>query len=299
MSPLRYPGSKRRFATYIAEVIRLNDLKPKLFVEPFAGGASVSLQLLNDRVVQSIGLGEKDPLLASFWKVVFGDCEPLLQRVRETDVTIEEWVRLKSARARTDLDRAFACLYLNRTSYSGIMRDDAGPIGGYQQASKYAIDCRFPKATLVRRIQQANALKEKVAFVQSGDWLRTIEQAMTYDISPNEVFVYLDPPFFKAGPRLYRHFFTPENHEELYQYLAKLDTPWLLSYDPAEAIVEMYTRNGIEPKHVSLLYSACPNCSGSVAEELIISNVSTLPSEGRLWKTTGEWAGAAASPTRS
>jgi len=259
-------------------------------VEPFAGGASVSLQLLNDRVVQGIALGEKDPLLASFWKIVFGDCEPLLKRVRETDVTIEEWMRLKRDGAKTHLDRAFACLYLNRTSYSGIMRDDAGPIGGYQQTSKYSIDCRFPKATLIRRIQQANALKGKVAFVQSGDWLRTIERAMTYAINPNEVFVYLDPPFYRAGPRLYRHFFKPDDHEELRQYLAKLDIPWLLSYDPAEAIVKMYTKNGIDPKHVSLLYSAGGSRPSGLVEELVISNVEALPNRNRLWKTASEWA---------
>ena len=43
LSPLRYPGSKRRLAVYIAETLRLNGLQPKLFVEPFAGGASVAL----------------------------------------------------------------------------------------------------------------------------------------------------------------------------------------------------------------------------------------------------------------
>src|SRR5262245_46609770 len=39
LSPLRYPGAKRRLSGYMAEVLRLDDLRPKLFVEPFAGGA--------------------------------------------------------------------------------------------------------------------------------------------------------------------------------------------------------------------------------------------------------------------
>jgi hypothetical protein len=43
LSPLRYPGGKRQLAGYIAATIRLNGLRPKLFVEPFAGGASVAL----------------------------------------------------------------------------------------------------------------------------------------------------------------------------------------------------------------------------------------------------------------
>ena len=83
LSPLRYPGGKRRLAGYIAAAIRINGLRPKLFVEPFAGGASVALQLLNDGLVDSIALGEKDPLVASFWKTVFYDHEWLIWRLEE------------------------------------------------------------------------------------------------------------------------------------------------------------------------------------------------------------------------
>src|SRR5438034_2267238 len=58
LSPLRYPGAKRRLSGYIAEVLRLNGLRPKLFVEPFAGGASVALELLNRDLVDQIALAE-------------------------------------------------------------------------------------------------------------------------------------------------------------------------------------------------------------------------------------------------
>lgn len=37
LSPLRYPGGKRRLAGYIAEALALNGLRPKVFVEPFGG----------------------------------------------------------------------------------------------------------------------------------------------------------------------------------------------------------------------------------------------------------------------
>ncbi len=52
LSPMRYPGSKRRLANYIAHTLELSDIEPRLFVEPFAGGASVALQLLNDRAAR-------------------------------------------------------------------------------------------------------------------------------------------------------------------------------------------------------------------------------------------------------
>src|SRR5579883_3060614 len=87
LSPLRYPGAKRRFASYVAETLKLNGIKPKLFVEPFAGGASVALQLLNDGLVETVGLGEIDPLVASFWDCVFYDTEWLIRAVEREPIT--------------------------------------------------------------------------------------------------------------------------------------------------------------------------------------------------------------------
>ncbi len=46
ISPLRYPGGKRKLAPFIADLIAKSNVRPELFVEPFAGGASVSVSLL-------------------------------------------------------------------------------------------------------------------------------------------------------------------------------------------------------------------------------------------------------------
>lgn len=59
ISPLRYPGAKGKLAPYVAEALRLSRLRPKLFVEPFAGGASVSLHVLQAGLAEKIGLGER------------------------------------------------------------------------------------------------------------------------------------------------------------------------------------------------------------------------------------------------
>jgi DNA adenine methylase len=70
-SPLRYPGGKRRLSSYIAEVLRAHDLRPKLFAEAFAGGASVSIAMLENDLVDEIALADRDHLVAAFWRVVF------------------------------------------------------------------------------------------------------------------------------------------------------------------------------------------------------------------------------------
>src|SRR3990172_9047721 len=143
LSPLRYPGAKRRLCGFVSEALKLNGLKPRLLVEPFAGGASVSLQLLNDGIVENVALAERDPLVASFWRVVFFDSEWLIDRVRRVRLTLEQWDHFKNNPGTTDRDRALACLFLNRTSFSGILAPGAGPIGGREQRSAYQLDCRF------------------------------------------------------------------------------------------------------------------------------------------------------------
>ena len=58
-SLLRYSGSKARFAKFIARTLRLNGLRENLFVEPFCGGATVSIALLEESVVAEIALNDE------------------------------------------------------------------------------------------------------------------------------------------------------------------------------------------------------------------------------------------------
>ncbi len=292
VSPLRYPGSKRRLASYISALLSLNDLKPKVFVEPFAGGASVALELLARGQVESIALGEKDGLVASFWKVVFNDTDWLLERVKRMSVTLRQWHHYRRGGFRSERDRARACLFLNRTSFSGILSDTAGPIGGQEQESDYAIDCRFPRDTLVRRITQIAELRDKVAFVHAGDWKTTLEKARELIANPDDLFAYFDPPFYNKADRLYRFFFSKADHKALRNAVARMKSPWLVSYDPAPEIVKLYSEPVIgvsSIQHLDLLYSAAAASAPARAREIVITGVDKMPRESRLWRSSTEW----------
>src|SRR5205085_5357477 len=102
----------------------------------FAGGLSVALQLLNDNLVEKIAVGEKDPLVASFWKIVFRESEWLIDQIKKAPLTVEQWDYYKKNSFKTNRDRALACFFLNRTSFSGIIAPQAGPIGGRNQNSE-------------------------------------------------------------------------------------------------------------------------------------------------------------------
>ena len=288
LSPLRYPGAKRRLAGYLAEVLRINSLRPKLFVEPFAGGASVALQLLNDGLVEAIALGERDPLVASFWKVVFSDAEWLIKKIKTIPITLENWDYFRANSFRSHRERALACIFLNRTNFSGILTRNAGPIGGRSQRSEYKIDCRFTVETIVKRIRQARGLRRRVYFVDNADWKETINKVESLRFEHGDVFYYLDPPFYKKAKRLYEYHFMDEDHVRLHNTLGQVDQPWVLSYDPVKSILGMYSHNGCGPKHIDLLYSAA---AGNLVEarELVITNLTRLPKETRLWRSSTEW----------
>lgn len=284
LSPLRYPGGKRRLMPYVAAALNVNDLEPDLFVEPFAGGASVALELLATGKVRRIGLAERDPYLAAFWSTVFFDSDWLCGLIDEVDVSLVTWKKLKEGSFTSRRDRALACLFLNRTSFNGTLHTRAGPIGGKAQATPYKIDCRFPRERLKRRVRACAALSDRVAFIREADALDVIRDARG-GANGKELFFYLDPPFWAKADRLYRFSFTSSDHRRLSTALRDVPEPYLLSYDPAPEIEALYARHDCLIESVELLYGT----QRTAEEELVIANLERLPRDNRLWRTHHEW----------
>ena len=53
-TPLRYPGGKGKLSYYVKSIIESNNLLDGHYVEPFAGGAGVALELLFHEYVNQI-----------------------------------------------------------------------------------------------------------------------------------------------------------------------------------------------------------------------------------------------------
>ena len=62
-SPLRYPGGKVKLYTFMSNLINENTDNPPVYVEPFAGGAGLALELLFNGVVNRVKINDFDPLL--------------------------------------------------------------------------------------------------------------------------------------------------------------------------------------------------------------------------------------------
>lgn len=289
ISPLRYPGGKRRLVPYVAAALRVNDLQPDLFVEPFAGGASMALELAATGAVRQIGLADRDPWIASFWQTVFEDCDWICRHVECIDVNLATWDRLKRTKAKSRRWQALACLFLNRTSFNGALHPRAGPIGGRVQTGPYDLACRFPRERLVKRLRACEQLAAdgRVAWVRRAPALDVIRDArLQCQREGLQLFAYLDPPFWAKSRELYRYSFADREHGELAQALRWLREPWLLSYDVSPGIQKLYARHDARRANVELLYTATQR---TAYEELVITNLAGLPIDTRLWRTQEEW----------
>jgi DNA adenine methylase len=289
-SPLRYPGAKRQL---IPLFNRLLVARPtRTFVEPFAGGASVGLHVAANGLAERVVLAEADPLVYSFWKTACSDNQWLIDQVATVNVSLKTWEHFKANPGRTRRERALACLFLNRTSFSGILHERAGPIGGRAQSSAYKIDCRFPRDELTRRLRLVGELAKsgRIAAVLSGDYQKTVSQARQR-YGDDGLLLYLDPPFYAKAQTLYRRPFDDAGHRRLAAFVLGCASPWVLSYDHHAAIEDLYSTPLVRlpgeveghrrPTHrlerLTLTYTA--HSRRGSGDEYIVTNLPHLPTE--------------------
>ena len=273
-SPLRYPGAKSALAPVIARVItsaKQSREVPEInmLVEPFAGGASASLRMIGNGIVDRILLADADPLVTAFWQTAADDTDRLIDRMHDEWKTyvrsggnpaVERWDYWRSwipgsgmTPSNRRLAAAMKCLFLNRTTFSGILHGKAGPIGGRAQTSDYPIGCRWNPIALEERLRYIGHLYDtgRLVDVWRKDWRQTLDDVPEHypQLLPSRVVAYLDPPYVEKSSVLYRTSFDPRGgyggdglgvarraddtlHLELAEYLrTKAQFRWLLSYD--------------------------------------------------------------------
>jgi DNA adenine methylase len=113
VSPLRYPGGKAHLAGFLAELLTSQRRRPKVYVEPFAGGAGAALRLLYGEHVDRIVLNDLNPGIAAFWRSVFHHTDELIEHIRTCELTIDAWRQYHAtymSGAPSDIELGFATL---------------------------------------------------------------------------------------------------------------------------------------------------------------------------------------------
>lgn len=239
-SPLRYPGGKALMTQFFAELFRVNNFLNVRYAEPYAGGAGAAINLLLEDAVDEIIINDANIGIYSFWDALIKDSEHFIQKIQDIPVTLEEWYRQKEIFKSSDkpsFELGIATFFLSRTNRSGIIT--GGAIGGIteekQKEATYKIDCRFNKDNLIPKLE-AIAKQRKRITVSNNDALAFLRNLA------NDVFVYLDPPYYIKGKSLYMNHYTENDHRQLARYLQNdADFTWILSYDDVPQIRELYS----------------------------------------------------------
>ena len=275
-SPLRYPGGKAPFAPFIAKVMEKNGLIGGHYLEHYAGGAGVALELLFEGQAGHIHINDADPAIYAFWMAVTSHPEELLALLESTPITMEEWFRwrlvLREASEATIVEKGFATLFLTRTNRSGILK--AGVIGGKNQNGDYKLDARFKKDVVAARIE-AIARHARNISVYCEDSLQLLKRCSEF--LPKQSLIYLDPPYYVKGKGLYRNYYEHDDHVAIAKKLQQksFKRPWVVSYDNAEEICAMYQMS--QSLSYGLNYSAQKRYVGS--EVMFFSREIVVPDE--------------------
>jgi|TARA_Y100001968_G_scaffold333924_1_gene401168 DNA adenine methylase len=279
-TPLRYPGGKGKLSYYVKSIIESNNLLDGHYVEPFAGGAGVALELLFHEYVNQIHINDLDPAVYAFWSACVNKTEELCKLISDTPVTIDTWERQRELLRNEDnsvetLELAFATFFLNRTNRSGILK--AGVIGGRAQAGKWKLDVRFNKEDLIKRIEMIANYRNRINIynLDTVDLLNTLPQTL-----PKNTLVYLDPPYYVKGQGLYRNFYEHKDHVEIKSILDTItEIPWIVSYDNVGQISNIYS--DYRTKVFDLQYTAQTK---RVASEIMIFSDSVSIPDTQLGK---------------
>lgn len=253
-SPLRYPGGKSKIVPLVKEVIKRNNLFDCEYFEPYAGGASVALELLENEYTRKIYINDIDVNIYSFWESIINNTEKFCEKIRNINIDAKEWERQREilffSKEVSIFQRGFAAFYLNRTNRSGILK--GGIIGGKKQDGIWKINARFNKEALIERIVRIAKYKNRIKI----DNLDAIEFLKKYEKNiSNKGIVFLDPPYFIKGKDLYLNFYNTEDHINLKNVLYKMEkAKWILTYDASEEIISIY--NDKELYEYNIDYSA-------------------------------------------
>jgi DNA adenine methylase len=240
-TPLRYPGGKAKLAGYVKRLMKENRLLDGEYVEPYAGGAAIGLELLFHDYVSRIHINDVSKPVYAFWKSVLDQSEELCRLVMKTPLTVAQWDKQKEVlgepKGRSNVELGFATFFLNRTNRSGIL--NGGIIGGRDQTGPWKIDARYNAKELVRRIEAIARLRGQISLTRQ-DALKFLDAGVSR--WPEDTLIYLDPPYYVKGRDLYYDFYEQEDHERVATFVLGhiRHQHWIVSYDNVPEIRKLY-----------------------------------------------------------
>lgn len=284
-SPLRYPGGKAKLAPFMGYIIKKLNLTKGTYIEPFAGGAGIAIELLLSDKVGHIVINDYDKAVASFWRAATDNTDCLIEKMYNTPITIEEWYKQRTILLNSNsmsFELGFATFFLNRTNRSGILK--GGPIGGKNQDGEWRLDARFNKPALEKRLVNIGERRKDIT-VYNQDVSCLIKKYIPR--FGDSSLIYFDPPYYEKGSGLYMNYFNYNDHLRIERDIRNyVKCKWIITYDNVDEIHRIY--DGYKIKTFSLDYCAASRRSAS--ELMIFSDPKMCPTNKMLSKSDIEFS---------
>lgn len=239
--PIKYPGGKRFLVSRLRRLIQ--DVPCTRFVEPFAGGLSVSLGLAPQRAL----LNDLNPHVINFYSWVkkgltidtpMRNDRAFYYRLRE------KFNRLITENRFNSREAAGIFYYLNRTGYNGLVR--------FNKSGLFNVPFGVHKTILYRR-----DFSEYRPLMQG--WELRCGDFCDLTIRDGDL-LYVDPPFDVEFRAYATGSFGWDDQIRLLEWLAELSCPVIISNQATDRIVQLYRKHGYR-----LSYIKAPrmiSCSG-------------------------------------
>jgi len=277
-SPLRYPGGKGKLEPLIELLIVKTGHIGGTYIEPFAGGAAIAIELLLKGTVNRIVINDLDKGIYSFWRAILTETERFINKIDSVPLNMTQWQKEREIcvtnNKKYSFDLGFATFYMNRTNRSGIIK--GGVIGGLEQSGTWKLDARFNRENLIKRILAISERKNDITVYN-----KDIKSFLTKYVQKYEgnTFIYFDPPYFEKGKQLYLNFFDKEDHIEIEKTIMKYaKCDWVISYDDVPEIIKIYKNRPI--RKFDLTYSASKMRIAS--EVAVFKNLKMIPNSEEL-----------------
>ncbi len=247
-SPFRYPGGKTWLIPRIRRWLNSLPAQPAEMIEPFTGGAIVSLTVAAEKLTDHTTMVELDDDVAAVWETIInGDAVRFAERIAAFNLTHQSAKAVLAERTDTIIDRAFGTILKNRVNRGGILAPGAGLVKEGENGK--GIQSRWYPATLKRRILDIVEIRDRLSFIQ-GDGL----EIMRKHAHRSDAVYFIDPPYTaagkRAGGRLYTH--SELDHQELFRVADTIKGDFLMTYDHSEEVCEMARRHGFDMQLVAM-----------------------------------------------
>ena len=231
-SPFRYPGGKTWFVPYLRSWLLLLARKPRVFIEPFAGGGIASLTVAMENLAERVVMAELDSRVAAVWKTILGsEVNWLIDRIRGFEITREAVIAELCREPGSEEELAFQTILRNRVQRGGIIAPGASLVKNGE--NNKGVASRWYPETLSRRIQEIHRVRERIEFHH-----RDAFDVIRDHASRKSAAFFVDPPYTaggkSAGSRLYLH--NHIDHSALFTEVASVNGDVLLTYDESAEV---------------------------------------------------------------